>query len=78
MLRLRLRLACLSSIKHKLTGMQVILRPASWQVGIPPLAVLANYGAPVSAASHNDEVAAMHDSRLGDMASNLGNTKTKK
>jgi hypothetical protein len=77
MLRLRLHLACLSSIKHKLTGMEVILRPASWQVGIPPLAILANHGAPVSAASHNDEVAAMQDSRLGNMASNLGDTKTK-
>jgi hypothetical protein len=77
MLRPRLGLTYRSSLKHTLTGMQVTLRPNSSHVSIHLLAILANYGALVSATSHNDEVAAIHDSRLENMASSLANTKTK-
>jgi hypothetical protein len=57
--------------------MQMIICPGNFQVGIHLRATLANRGVSVSAASHNDGVAAMHDSRLGNMVSNLRNMKTK-
>jgi hypothetical protein len=55
--------------------MQMLHCPGNLQVGIHLRATLANRGVSVSAASHNDEAAAMHDSRLENMSLNLRNMK---